>query len=114
MCELRREILTCDGGLDVQKVLLRAQDGRSLTDEAQGDALVHTALFGQMSLEDIDFGLSFAVKHLFHGQPVAGGERDSCRKKKKIKKERKTLNHGRASLRTEALILSTKGHFIAI
>lgn len=91
MCELRGETLTCDRGLDVQQVLLGTQDGRSLADEAQGHALIHAALFGQMSLKDIDFGLSFVVKHLFDGQPVAGGERDSW--KKTGEKKRKILNH---------------------
>ena len=75
--------LTCYWSLNVQQVLLSAQDGGSLADEPQGHALFHTALFGEVGLKDIYFGLAFTVEDLLHSQPVAGGEWDSCKKQHK-------------------------------
>lgn len=74
--------LTCNWGLNVQQVLLSAQDSGAFADESQGHALLHATLFGEVGLEDIYFGLAFTVENLLYGQPVARREWDSWRKMK--------------------------------
>lgn len=70
--------LTCHRSVDVQQVLLRAQNGSALGDEPQRHRLLHAALLGQVALQHVHLGLPIAVKDLLGRQPVAGGERDGC------------------------------------
>lgn len=72
------ESLTCHRSVDVQQVLLRAQNGSALADEPQCHRLLHAALLGQVGFQHVHLGFPIAVKHLLGRQPVAGGERDGC------------------------------------
>lgn len=68
--------LTCNRGLDVQHGFLLPEDGGPLIYDAQGDRLLHTAFFCEVSLQQVNTRLPLAVKHLPHTQPVAQRERD--------------------------------------
>lgn len=79
-------IPTCHGSVDVQQVLLSAQDGGALPNKSQRHRLLHAALLCEVGLQHVHFGLPISVEHLLRRQPVAGGERDGCRGIKRKKK----------------------------
>lgn len=68
---------TRDRRLDVQDGFLLAKDGGPLADDSQGHGLLHTALLGQVCLEQVHARLPFAVKHFLQREAVAQGEGDS-------------------------------------
>lgn len=68
---------TCDRCLDVQYGFLLTQDTCSLADDSKRHSLLHTALLGEVGLQEIHTGLPFAVKHFLHRKAVAQGEGDS-------------------------------------
>lgn len=106
MCTLYS--LTCHGCLYVQQVLLSPQDGRSLSDEPEGHALLYAALLGQVAFEHVHFGLPITVKHLLGCEPVTWREGDSWRRKKRrtvsYNKPTGTKDQARKRVRTSAMV----------
>lgn len=70
-------LLTCDWCLYVQHGLLLAQDGSALAHDAECHRLLHSALLGEVSFQQVDPRLALTVEHLLRGQAVTEWEGDS-------------------------------------